>query len=340
VQASVIVVDWRRPDLTRRALASLDAQADRSAFEVVLVVNEADPQVVDEYRADFPDVVVVPRSDNAGFAGGVQAGLRRSSGDVVVLLNNDAVAAPGFVAAGLRHLAEETHVAAVCGRVELEGRFVEAAGGDRTEHDLVDGTGRTWRRSPRGATLLNSTGVVVDRVANGVDRDWLAVDGRAARTTEPFAFSGAAAFLRRAELESVGGFDASLFMYYEDVDVSWRLRLAGHAVGYCDEARVVHRHAASSSSSGQLVRYQSMRNRAVVTARNGSAGLLARVLVRTAARLVRDALGEPYLDRPHRLRLVRELPGLVVRARAAGAAGRRGAVVPPAELEATWFTGP
>ena len=152
---------------------------------------------------------------------------------------------------------------------------------------------------------------------------------------DPFAFSGAAVFLRRPALESVGGFDPSLFMYYEDVDVSWRLRLAGHRVVYEPGARVVHRHAGSSSSSGQLVRYRSVRNRLVVTARNGSRRLLARVVLRTVLRFLRDLVGVPYLDGRHRRLLVLEAVPAVVRARRAGRSARRAAVVRPRDLDPT-----
>ncbi|WP_420362423.1 glycosyltransferase family 2 protein [Curtobacterium aetherium] len=320
MDVSVIIVDWHQPELTRRAVASVLSQRVDAAVEVVLVVNEADDRDVAAYRADLPSVVVVPERGNAGFAGGVARGIAASTGDVVVLLNNDAVADHGFLDRGLAVLAAGgPQVAAVAATAVLEGRFAPSpASAPRSDADLVAADGRRWRRvEDGGVTLVNGTGVVLDRSGNGRDRDWLRPIDDAPEPAPLFGFSGGAAFLRRDALERVGGFDESLFMYYEDLDVAWRLRLAGYAVRAAPDAVVVHRHAASSDSSGPLVRSQSMRNRLVVTARNGSTGMLLRVLVRTVGRLARDLVrpGSAQLAPSAWWRLCREAPAALRRAR-------------------------
>ena len=323
--ATVVVVDWRQPELTRRCLRSLSAQVRAGEVEVVLVVNEATAGQVEAYRTEFPSVHVVPVERNLGFAGGVARGLEAVAADVVVLLNNDAVAEPGFVRAGLAELDRRgPSTAAVAATVVLEGRF-ELARGPGTVDDLVGLDGRRWRRSADGAgeRLLNGTGVQVDVNGNGADREWLTpLDGHggADGSPDPFGFSGGAVFLRRSALDEAGGFDESLFMYYEDVDVSWRLRLAGYDIGWAPAAVVVHRHAGSSSSSGELVRYQSMRNRLVVVVRVGSVRVVARVLARTALRCARDLLpgGTRQLAARQWARLLAEMPRAIrgaVRAR-------------------------
>jgi N-acetylglucosaminyl-diphospho-decaprenol L-rhamnosyltransferase len=318
VKATVVVVDWRRPELTRRCLRSLEQQ-DSSPFEVVLVVNEAEPGFLAEIAGEFPQVVLVPEMENTGFAAAVQAGVDRSSGDVVVLLNNDAVATPGFVREVVEALGRAGEdVAAVAPLVLLEGTFDEGGSPDDPD-SLLSGDGVRWSRraDEGGASLVNSTGIEVTRDGNGSDRDWLRpVEDLAApgRGAEPFGFSGGAAAIRREALDAVGGFDPSLFMYYEDLDVSWRLRLAGLRVVLAPDAVVVHRHAGSSSSSGSLVRYQSMRNRLAVVVRNGSPRFVVRVVARTAARAARDLVsGERgQLEASAWRRLAGELPGMVV----------------------------
>ena len=321
VDVSVIIVDWHQPELTRRAVASVLSQRVDAAVELVLVVNEADDDTVAAYRADPPSVVVVPERTNAGFAGGVSRGLAAATGDVVVLLNNDAVADHGFLDRGLAALrAGGERVAAVAATVVLEGGFAPVPPGtDPEPDDLVAPHGGRWRRTPAGRTLVNGTGVVLDRSGNGRDRDWLRPLQDAPETAPLFGFSGGAVFLRRAALEAVGGFDESLFMYYEDLDVAWRLRLAGFEVRHAPDAVATHRHAASSGSDSPLVRYQSMRNRLAVVLRNGSPALVGRVVLRTLARLVRDVLrpAGAQLTTGQWLRFVREAPGIVRHARRA-----------------------
>ena len=315
---SVIIVDWHQPELTRRAVDSVLSQRVDASVEVVVVVNEADAATVEAYRAAYPTVVVVPEASNSGFAGGVARGIAASSGDVLVLVNNDAVADHGFLDRGLAVLAAGgERVAAVAATAVLEGRFVVAPAGSRSADDLVAGDGRRWRRAEVGQTLVNGTGVVLDRSGNGRDRDWLRPIDDAPESAPLFGFSGGAAFLRRAAVLEVGGFDPALFMYYEDLDLAWRLRLAGHEIRHAPDAVVVHRHAASSGSDGPLVRYQSMRNRLAVVARNGSAGLVARVAARTVVRMVRD-LARPrvaQLAPAAWRRLVLEAPAVLRHAR-------------------------
>lgn len=52
--------------------------------------------------------------------------------------------------------------------------------------------------------------------------------------------AGAALVVRRAVFEEIGGFDEHLFMYCEDVDLSWRVRAAGYTLQYVPKAEVVH----------------------------------------------------------------------------------------------------
>ena len=319
MESTVIVVNWRQPDLTRRCLESLFAQAG-PATEVVLVENEASPGARAEWESEFSGLVVVAVPGNLGFAGGVARGLDVASGDVIVLVNNDAVAGPGFLEIGTERLLEgPMEVAAVAATVLLEGGFRPAAPDDDPEHVLVGNAGARWVRSERGGTtLINGTGVELTADGNGHDRDWLVPappDGPPVHSEPPFGFSGGAAFIRRRALDDVGGFDESLFMYYEDLDLAWRLRLAGHEIVHAEDATTIHVHAGSSSSSGSLVRYQSMRNRLAVVVRNGSPSMVTRVVARTVGKCVTDLLSTPrqrQLEPRDWLRLWSEAPRLVV----------------------------
>ncbi|WP_066655011.1 glycosyltransferase family 2 protein [Curtobacterium sp. MR_MD2014] len=333
MDVSVVIVDWHQPELTRRAIDSVRSQRVDADVEVVLVVNEADDRTVAAYRTDLPAVVIVAEPTNAGFAGGVARGIAAASAPVVALLNNDAVADHGFLARGLAALAAGgDRVAGVAATVVLEGGFVPVpAAAAPGPDDLVGVDGRRWRRDADGRTLVNGTGVVLDRSGNGRDRDWLRPLQDAPETAPLFGFSGGAVLLRRDALADVGGFDESLFMYYEDLDVSWRLRLAGYEVRHAPDAVVTHRHAASSGSDSPLVRYQSMRNRLAVVLRNGSPQMVRRVVLRTLARAARDLVRPAggQLTPAQWARLGREAPGLVGHARRArrgdgtGAAARR-----------------
>ena len=70
-----------------------------------------------------------------------------------------------------------------------------------------------------------------------------------------------------------GDFDPDFFLYYEDTDLSWRLRAAGWTVRYEATAVVRHAHAASSDTRSRLFRFYDDRNRLLMLIKNAPAGL-------------------------------------------------------------------
>ncbi|SDQ73369.1 Glycosyl transferase family 2 [Curtobacterium sp. UNCCL20] len=267
---------------------------DGTADRVIVVDNGSTDDSVAVLRRALPDATVLALDTNGGFAAGANAGVRHSDADVVVLLNNDAEPAPGFVAALRDHLvAAPADVAAVTGRIVLAGRWTRLPAGTAAGSDqrvLRDHDGRLWVPSADGETRLNSTGVRLDRDGNGMDRDWFAPADRVAAPAV-FGFSGGAAALRRAALEDVGPLDESLFMYYEDAELAWRLHRRGWRVEYVADAVVVHDHSASSGVQSELFLFRNARNRLVVALWHAPWPTVLRAAARTLARGLRGLTG-------------------------------------------------
>jgi GT2 family glycosyltransferase len=139
--------------------------------------------------------------------------------------------------------------------------------------------------------VVNNAGVVVLPSLYGADRAAGADPASVDEPAEVFGFSGGAALLRRAAAIEVGGFPAPFFLYYEDTDLSWRLRLAGWSIRYQPTAVVHHRHAATSDRSSPLFAFYNERNRLLLVARCAPAGRAAaawcRFCVTTASLAVR-----------------------------------------------------
>lgn len=328
---SVVVVTWNGLGLTERCLDSLAAQETPGrAVEVVVVDNGSTDGTVEALRGRA-GVRVVALDRNTGFAGGVDAGIEATTGDVVVLLNNDATAEPGFldrIAAPFdRPAVGGARLGAVTGRVLLRGRFRPAAPG---EAGLVDHAGRAWVRTADadGRRLLNSTGNEVTRSGNGRDRGWLADAGEPAPPARVFGFNGGCAALLRAAVQDVGPLDASLFMYYEDTEMSWRLRRRGWEVAYVHDAVTEHDHAGSSGAGSAFFQDHNERNRLVVALVHAPVAVVARAAARSVARAV---LGPDRRRRARVLgRALAAAPAAVRRRRAVD----RAATVPRAAVAA------
>ncbi|MCV2394177.1 glycosyltransferase family 2 protein [Actinotalea sp. M2MS4P-6] len=308
---SVVVVTWQALALTQRCLAALDGQSVPGASVEVVVVDNASSDGTAEALGRTPGIRLVRLDRNLGFAGGAEAGIAASSGDVIALLNNDAVPAPGWLAALVEPLRRPgARVGATTGRVVLSGRFRPAA--PDNSHALVGLDGRRWERSPDGEELLNSTGNEVTRSGNGRDRDWLRPATSDPSPREVFGFNGGCAALSRVALDDVGGFETTLFLYYEDTELSWRLRRRGWGIEHVHGATTYHDHAASSGTSSRLFQDQNERNRLLVALIHAPSSVVLRAVVRSVGRAVSGP------DRGRRLRVLLQ----VVR-RAPWALGRR-----------------
>ena len=297
---SVVVVTWNARDLTLRCLDSLrDQQTPGRDVELVVVDNASSDDTLASL-AGHPDVRVVSLPTNTGFAGGAEAGIAASHGEIVVLVNNDAVAEPGFLTSLVAPFDDpEAHrLGATTGRVLLSGLFSPA--GDSPESALVGVDGSRWVRTLTGTRLVNSTGNEVTRSGNGRDRDWLAPADGPAAPAEVFGFNGGCAALSRAALADVGGFEARLFLYYEDTELSWRLRRRGWRVRHVADAVTVHDHAASSGTTSARFLDHNERNRLLVALIHAPWTVVARATARAGARAVLGTGAPPAHEGPAR----------------------------------------
>lgn len=295
LDATVVIVDWNEPEVTLEAVRSVLVQKV-PRVEVVVVDNGSESTAAGHPATRLPAVRVVRLPANIGFAGGANAGIAAARGRTVVLLNNDARLEPGALAALIAPLAEP-RVGAVTALI------------------LLDRAG--------GPTLVNSTGGEVTRSANGRDRDWELPLSELRRPAGPApAFSGGAVALSREAIADVGGpFDERLFMYYEDTELSFRLRRRGWQIRYDPSAVVRHRHAHSSRAGSDFFVRLNERNRLRFAVVHGTAGVLTRAywrtLAGTASRLLRGdgrgatrrlaALGHSLRHLPELVRSRREV---------------------------------
>jgi N-acetylglucosaminyl-diphospho-decaprenol L-rhamnosyltransferase len=279
----VVVVSWNGAHLLPNCLDSLLAQTVVTDLEVVVVDNASEDGTAAMLAERYPGVMVVASESNLGFAGGAELGMDNFAGAFIALLNNDATYAVDAIERMIAVLEQpgNERVGAVTAKILLTGTF-------RLDPGLTKATAPngSFRRddgwlvpadpgSPGVIRVLNSTGNIVTRRGTGTDRDWLRTEGAESRDTDVFGFCGGAALLRKDAIDSVGGFDGKLFLYYEDTDLSWRLRADGWTIRYCEQAVAHHLHAASSDSTSPLFRFYNTRNSLVVFAKHAPVALVA-----------------------------------------------------------------
>ncbi|OXM44210.1 glycosyltransferase [Amycolatopsis alba] len=272
---SVIVVNYRGAADTVTCLRAL-AEHDYPNLEVICVDNASGGADVAEIKAAAPDVKLVESPVNSGFAGGCNLGAQHATGTVLAFLNNDARPAPGWVGAAVAELRAQPTVAAVAGKV-LDW--------DGTGTDFVD-AGLTW------------FGMGYKRHAGSPLSDVPAAEHEIAK--DVLFATGSAMFVRAGVFAELGGFDERFFMFYEDVDLGWRLNLRGWRVRYLPESLTYHKHHATMSTvdapdSGRET-FLLERNALAALYKNLSDETLARALPAALALAVRRATARGDLD--------------------------------------------
>lgn len=218
-----VVVDWNGTAFTRDCLRALEQVRFDGTLDVVVVDNGSDDPSAVAALAAPPHVRVVRLPRNVGFGAGSNAGIRiglDAGADWIWLLNNDAEPEPGALHAMLLAGEADATIGAV-------GCILDetAPGGPRT---AVHGGGAVSFVS--GLARHHEHAVPIERV------DYLCA---------------ASLLLRRAALERAGVFDERFFLYWEDVDLCFRLRAAGFRIAVAGDAVVRHRAHASQALASE-----------------------------------------------------------------------------------------
>jgi GT2 family glycosyltransferase len=144
---------------------------------------------------------------------------------------------------------------------------------DGTEHRIDVDTRPRWSAftvTGEPFAVINNVGSIVTADGYGADRGWLEPDdGRYDEPDEVFAWCGAAVLLRADFLREVGLFDERLFLYCEDLELSWRGRHRWR-YRYVPTSVVHHDHSATAVEGSALAVHQNERNRLLVLTRHAS----------------------------------------------------------------------
>lgn len=229
---SVVIVSWNTRELLLECLEALERELEACArnaalrAEIIVVDNGSSDGSASAVKACYPDVTLIGREQNGGFAVGANAGIETAKGDVVALLNSDTRVVPGAVACCLEVLAASPELG--------------VAGAQ-----LLHADGRLQNSVHAFPSLLG------ELVPRGLLETFVPHRFPSKRYPQRFpvsvdAVKGAAFFVRRAVIDQVGPLCEDYFFFLEETDWCWRIRRAGWDIRLVPDARVVHVSGASS----------------------------------------------------------------------------------------------
>ena len=208
-------------------------------LKVIVADNGSTDDSVGFLNTHFPQVGLITHSTNEGFAGGYNWALKEVSADYYVLLNSDVSVTPGWIEPVIELMESDYHIAAAAPKLLSYNdqhlfEYAGAAGG------WIDTFGYPFSRG---------------RVFDICEKDHGQYD-----SIEPiFWASGASMFIKAKIFHEMGGLDESFFAHQEEIDLCWRMQLAGYRIMSCPQSVVYHVGAGTLPRGGRKV-YLNFRN--------------------------------------------------------------------------------
>jgi GT2 family glycosyltransferase len=257
----IVIPHYRRRDMLERCLDSL-AETRYPSMGIIVVDNGGTEAGLVFLVKRYCNARLLRLPENRGYAGGCNAGLKSSSADYVVFMNDDTEHDPMWLERLVTAALADNRIGALQPKILSQKPFCKgkkifdyagAAGG------MIDRLGYPW---------------CLGRTFSGVESD----KGQYDCGQDIFWASGVAMFVKRAVAEELGGFDEDFFMQMEEIDLSWRMKLAGYRTLSVPSSVVLHEGGASLAGGSSEKIYLNHRNNVTMLLKNRSTAALLWVL--------------------------------------------------------------
>ncbi|MGC8749539.1 glycosyltransferase family 2 protein [Hydrotalea sp.] len=241
---AIVILNYNGAHYLQQFLPSVLAST-YSNKKIIIADNASTDESVLMLQNRFSEVTIIQNTKNEGFAGGYNWALKQVDADYFVLLNSDVSVTENWIEP-IIHLMESNNKIAACQpkllsfHVPSEFEYAGACGG------WIDILGYPFAKG---------------RVFDTMEQDKGQYDD-----VEPvFWASGAALFVKSAVFKNLNGFTASFFAHQEEIELCWRMQLAGYSVYVCPQS-VVYHVGAGTLQKGSKKLYLNFRNNLLMLA--------------------------------------------------------------------------
>jgi GT2 family glycosyltransferase len=244
---AIVILNWNGKKYLEQFLPSIFCTSYTN-FRVIVVDNASNDNSIAFLKTTYPQVEVIVLSQNFGFAKGYNEGLRQVDAEYYVLLNSDVEVTPNWLEPMVALLEQHQQNAACQPKMlalhEKElFEYAGAAGG------WIDSLGYPFARG---------------RVFDTCEKD----EGQYNDTDEVFWASGAALMIRSDVFHSLKGFDDFFFAHQEEIDLCWRIHLAGYRIYCCPSSIVYHVGGGTLPKGNARKTFLNFRNNNIMLAKN------------------------------------------------------------------------
>jgi hypothetical protein len=216
VELSIVIVNYNDKAHLESCLSSLEADAQELNLEILVVDNNSSDGSQEFIEKRFPKIKLIRNKENKGFSRANNQAIRESRGEFILFLNTDTVLLPKTIELLLEEMKRNPKAGAL-GPALLKGANVYQASFGRKVSFFSEVLHKCFL-NPYYKLLLK---IVQKKREVG----WL---------------SGACLIVRRDILDEVGLFDENFFLYFEDIDLCFRIKKRGWKLVYFPQAKIFH----------------------------------------------------------------------------------------------------
>jgi len=236
---SIIIVNWNTREFLAQCLESLKTHTKKISYEIIVVDNfssDGSPEMVEK---EFPEVSLIKNKENLGFGRANNQGFVKARGKYILFLNSDVSVNENCLDQMYDFMETRPNVGASACRLTFP-----------------DGTlQHSCRRFPTlkvYSLMLLGLRFFIPNMKPF--REYLMLDWNHADEREVDQIMGSFMYIRKDVLDEVGSFDERYWMYFEEVDLCWRMKRAGWKIVHYPHASAIHFLSKSSEQWGERKR--------------------------------------------------------------------------------------
>ncbi|MFC0771319.1 glycosyltransferase family 2 protein [Terrimonas alba] len=246
-KCAIVILNWNGRNFLEQFLPSV-CRSTYGNYDLVVADNNSTDDSISFLKQHYPSVRIISLAENFGFAKGYNEALKQVDADYFILLNSDVEVTPGWIEPMVGLLENNASIAACQPKIlsfhnKKMFEYAGAAGG------WIDKYGYPFSRG---------------RVFDTCEED----RGQYDQAAPVFWASGACLFIRAAVFQQMNGFDDFFFAHQEEIDLCWRMQLAGYKIYSCPASIVYHVGGGTLPKGNSKKTFLNFRNNLIMLSKN------------------------------------------------------------------------
>ncbi|MFB2119334.1 glycosyltransferase family 2 protein [Parapedobacter sp. 2B3] len=230
ISVSYIIVNFRTPDLVLACIGSIQNHTKQQSYEIIVIDNASGGDSVDKL-GEIPDVIFIANGDNLGFGAANNQGAKLARGRYLFFLNSDTLLL-GNAANTFVHFMDHP-----------DNALVGCCGGDLVNESMEKQA--SYGNFPSLKGIIFEMGLHRFFPRKFEKQFSIAVKNTYSEPQPVDYISGADMFVRKELFEKIGGFDTDFFLYFEETELSYRMKKAGYRSILFPAVQIIHLEGAS-----------------------------------------------------------------------------------------------